>query len=91
MDTLSEELTTLCILGNFAIFLSSVNFFLNYLFQKNLSGIPLVCQTVWIHIRPDLGPNGLQRLSADDKNRHWQGKSKGLLADYSGIIFFTSP
>ena len=32
------------------------------------------CQTAWIQIRfdidPDLGPNCLQRLSADDKSRH---------------------
>ena len=27
--------------------------------------IPCGCQTVWIQIRPDLGPNCLQRLSAD--------------------------
>ena len=41
-------------------------------FSKNLSGTPSECQTVWIQIRhdgngvPDLGPNCLQRLSADD-------------------------
>ena len=36
-------------------FLSSVDiFFLNPLFQKNLSGIPSECQTVWIQIWPDV-------------------------------------
>ena len=25
-------------------------------------------------VRPDLGPNCLQRLSADDKSHHWAGK-----------------
>ena len=28
-------------------------FFQNKLFEKNLSGIPLECQTVWTLIRPD--------------------------------------
>ena len=42
---------TLCMLGNFAcFFLSSVNFFT----KKNLSGILLECQTVWIQIRQDI-------------------------------------
>ena len=44
-------------------------FFQNYFFQKNLSGISSECQTVWIQIKivgPDLGPNCLQSLSADD-------------------------
>ena len=42
---------------------------------KNHSGTLLECQTVCIQISadekvgPDLGPNCLQRLSADDKNR----------------------
>ena len=27
------------------------------------------CQTVWILIRPDLGPNCLKRLSADDTSK----------------------
>ena len=27
-------------------------------------------------VGPDLGPNCLQRLSADDKSRHYWGKSK---------------
>ena len=41
----------LCLLGNFACFLSSADFFQNRLFQKILSGIPSECQTVWIQIR----------------------------------------
>ena len=51
-------------------------FFKLFFFSKHLSGIPSECQTVSIQIRPDiffgpdLGPNCLQRLSADDKNRH---------------------
>ena len=47
--------------------------------KKKLSGILSECQTVWIQIRPnkknqarcfvmpDLGPNCVQRLSADEK------------------------
>ena len=37
--------------------------------KKNLSGISVECQAFWIEIMPigpDLGPNCLQRLSADD-------------------------
>ena len=63
-------------LGNFAcVFFLSVDFFQNQLFPKVLSGIPsrVSCQTVWIQIRPNffvgpsLGPNCLQRLSADSR------------------------
>ena len=45
-------------------------FFQNHFFLKISSGIPSVCQIVWIQIRPDfmsgpdLGPNCLQKLSA---------------------------
>ena len=51
---------------------SSADLF-NFFSRKNLSGTLFECQTVWIQIRtdvivgPDLGPNCLQRLSADDK------------------------
>ena len=67
----SKVFSTLCMLGNFACILSSVDFLINF-FKNNLSGIPSKCQTVWIQIRPDvvgpnLGPNCLQRLSAATK------------------------
>ena len=63
-------------------FLSSADFFQNQLFRKILSGLPLECQTVWItdqarqNVGPDLCPNCLQRLSADDQSRElicWNG------------------
>ena len=38
----------------FRAFLLSADHFQNQLFQKILSGIPSVCQTVWIQIRPDI-------------------------------------
>ena len=42
-------------LGNSACFLSSVDFFFKItFFQRNLLGIPSVCQSVWIQIRPDI-------------------------------------
>ena len=47
-------------------------FFQNHLFPIILSVIPSECQTVQIQIKPrqnvgpDLGPNCLQRLSAED-------------------------
>ena len=69
----NTEFLTLCLLGNFACFLSSADFFQNQLIGKLLSGIPSECQTVWIQIRPDLGPDlgpyCLQKLSANETNR----------------------
>ena len=56
-------------------FLSSADFFQNQLFQKILSGIPLECKQLskqfgFRHfVGPDLGPNYLQRSSADDTSR----------------------
>ena len=56
-------------------FLLLVNSFLNQLFRKLRSEIPLECQTVLDpdqaqqNIWPDLDPNCLQRLSADDTRR----------------------
>ena len=60
--------------GNFAYFLSSGFFFINFL-KKNLSGIPSVSNSLdpgqaRRFVRPDLGPNCLQRLLADDKSHH---------------------
>ena len=37
-----------------SLFFFVINFFLNLLFLKNLSGIPSECRTVWIQIRPDV-------------------------------------
>ena len=47
-------------------------FFKIKIFRKILSGLPSECQTIWILIRPRysvgpyLGPNCLQKLSAED-------------------------
>ena len=51
-------------------FLSSADFFfkINFL-EKSFSNIPSKCHTVWIQIRPDLGLNCLQRLSAKNTFR----------------------
>ena len=55
------------------LLLSSADFLQNKLCKKNLSGILSECQ--WLDpdqnrhsVGPDLGPNCLQRLSADDKS-----------------------
>ena len=54
----------------------------NNLFIKILSGTLSACQTVRDpdqarrSVGSDLGPNCLQRLSADDKSCRWQAKSK---------------
>ena len=51
-------------------------------FQKILLEIPPECQTVWIQIRPDRGPNCSQRLSREDISRQsnniciWRAISK---------------
>ena len=45
-------------------------------FKTILSGTLSEGQTGWIQtVSPDLGPNCLQRLSAEDKTRHQQRKS----------------
>ena len=53
-------------------FLKSVCLLLFFFSKKNLSGVSVECQAVWIEIipvGPDLGPNCLQRLSADDTSK----------------------
>ena len=63
-------------LGN----LSSADFFQNKLFQKKNSKITISVSNGLDpdqdrhSVGPDLGPNCLQRSSADDKIRHWQTK-----------------
>ena len=63
------------------IFLLSADFFQNQLFRKKK-----IRNTIWVsncldldqarhYVGPDLGPNCLQRLSADDKIGHKQAKS----------------
>ena len=49
--------------------LSSAEFFQNKLFQRIPSALLSKWQAVWIQVRPDLDPNCLQRLSADDTGR----------------------
>ena len=47
-------------------------FFFVFFFFLNLLGILVECPAVWIKIMsvgPDLGPNCLQRLSADDTSK----------------------
>ena len=62
---------TLCLLGNFCAFLSSADFFQNQLFRKTLSRITIRMlnsldpDQARQNVGPDLGPNCLQRLSAD--------------------------
>ena len=52
---LSNIYLTLCLLCNFAcFFVASLLFFKINFFEKNISGIPSVCQTFWIQIRPDI-------------------------------------
>ena len=39
-------------------------------------------------VGPDLHPNCLQRLSADDKISRWQGKCLGLVVQYASSVSF---
>ena len=60
-------------LGNFPCILSA-DFFQNHPFQKILSGIPSVSNNLdpdqaRHFVGPDLGPNCLQRLSADNTSK----------------------
>ena len=60
-------------LGNFSCFLSCADFFPNHLFRNILSGIPSVSNSLDSDqarhfVGPDLGPNCLQRLLADDNS-----------------------
>ena len=73
-DTLQRY--TLCMQGNVVRSLLSADFSPKLTLLKNsLINTISECQTVWIQIRsniffrPDLGPNCLQRLSADDTSR----------------------
>ena len=68
------ESCTLCMIGNFDAFLEC--FLLIFFFKKNnLSEIPSECQSVLDPdqaepvVRTDLGPNFLQRISAEDTSR----------------------
>ena len=57
------------------VFLLSADFFQNQLFRKIILGLPSECQTLLDpdqaqrFVEPDLGPNCLQRLSADGTGR----------------------
>ena len=70
-------LLTLCMLGNFVcFFLSSLDFFfkINF-FKKKFRNTIRVSNSLdpdqaRHFVGPDLGPNCLQTLSADDKSRH---------------------
>ena len=57
-------------LGNFSwCFCRQLPFFKITFFKNNRSGTISECQTIWVRsVGPDLGPNSLQRLSADDKS-----------------------
>ena len=68
--------------GNFSCFSCHLLTFLKkFTFKEKLSGTLSECQIVWIvdqdqySVGPDPGPNCLQKLSADDKCCHQQGKS----------------
>ena len=78
----------LCMLGNFSCFCCRLlTFFKIILFEKFFQEHYQSDERFGSRSGPDLGPNCFQRLSADDKCSHWQGKSKdakqiaGIAAD----------
>ena len=84
--TNEERVSTACWVILHA-FLLSTDFFQHKFFRKILSGLPSECQTVWIQLRPnkpDLGPNCLQRLSADNT-------CQKELIDVLPCVFFRRP
>ena len=65
--------STLCMLGNFACFLNCclwIFFFFCINFLKKKSSDSLDPDQARHFVGLDLGPDCLQRLSADDKSRH---------------------
>ena len=82
VNTDSEHLLTLCMLGNFSRFhcrlltFFKVNFFKKF-FQGHTFRVSYCLDTDQDrhYVSPDLGRNCLQRLSADGKSRRQQGKS----------------
>ena len=71
---IAVSIFSLCLLGNFECILFSADLFQNQLFRKILSGIPPVSNSLdpdqaQHFVGPDLGPNCLQRLSADDPSK----------------------
>ena len=71
------EILKLCISSNFACFWSSAVFFQNQHFRKikdtRVSNI-LDPDQARQNVGPDLDPNCLQKLSADEKSCRWQTK-----------------
>ena len=70
---------TLCMLGNFACYFVICGFFFLFfliiffkkIFQEYHQSVKQFESRSGIHfVGPDLGPNCLKRLSADDKSRH---------------------
>ena len=71
---------TLCMMGNFSSFFVVYRFFskLNFfkkLFQEYYQGVSLDLDPARHSVGPDLGPNCLQSLSAEDKICRYKGKS----------------
>ena len=95
MSTMSRETgLTLCLLGNFAYFLTSADFFHNQLFQKFFQEYGTIRVSNSLDpdqarhfVGPDLGPNYLQRLSADDTSRQRGGKDVDKPAYWLSLIY----
>ena len=80
-------------LGNFSCVLLYTDFFQNPLFQKILSGIPSVSNSLdpdkaRLSFEPDLGSNCLQRLSADNTSK--QRVKLGLVLGWVNFHLLTS-
>ena len=60
---------THCMLGNFAFFLSSADF---VRMQSSKEANSMDPDQAWHFVRDDLGPSGLNRLSAANKSHQWR-------------------
>ena len=78
---MKKVVLNLCMLGNFACFFVVCRFFFTLtISKKSFRNTIRVSKRLdpdqaRSFVGPDLGPNCLQRLSADDKSRHKLGKS----------------
>ena len=69
-----------CMLANFTFYFSSAEFFSKLTFSIFFRNTTRMSNSLDPNqarhfVGPDLGPKGLQRLSADDKSYRWRDKS----------------
>ena len=85
---------TICMLDNFAFFFGHLWIFRTFTLTKNLLRIPWECQTVWIHIKPDIlsGLIWVQAVYYDNSYQQLGNSSRPkCFLNNSGITTYDSP